>query len=78
MCLERCTKTLSHLPEGTREMGPHVYRAPLGCPTTGTDRVRPYILAHPAGHTCRKVALPIPFALVGDRVLPCDAYMEKA
>jgi len=37
----------------------------------GTDRVRPYILAHPAGHTCRKVALPIPFALVGDRVLTC-------
>ena len=55
LCLERCTKTLSHLlPKGTGEVGLHVYQAPLGCPTMGTDRVGPYSLAHPAGQTCRE------------------------
>ena len=56
MCLERCKKILSHLlpSRGAGEVGLPEYQAPLGCPTMGTDRVGPYILAHPAGQTCRE------------------------
>ena len=80
LCLEHCTKILSHLlPRGTGEVGLPVYRAPLGCPTMGTDsRVRPYVLAHPAGQTCREGRPSHPLRLSRDRVLPCDAYLENA